>query len=62
VIDSSHCCVVDRMARPKGSSKYGAEIVEHICAEIAVAKSMREICRAADAGHADGLPMAGHAQ
>jgi hypothetical protein len=36
------------MARPKGSSKYGAEIVERICAEIAVGKSMREICRAAD--------------
>jgi hypothetical protein len=34
------------MARPKGSSKYGAEIVERICAEIAVEKSMREICRA----------------
>ena len=38
----------DRMARSKGSSKYGAEIVERICAEIAVGKSMREICRAAD--------------
>jgi hypothetical protein len=36
------------MARPKGSSKYGAEIIERICAEIAVGKSMREICRAAD--------------
>ena len=36
------------MARAKGSSKYGAEIVERICAEIAVGKSMREICRAAD--------------
>ena len=36
------------MARQKRSSKYGPEIVERICAEIAVGKSMREICRAAD--------------
>jgi hypothetical protein len=37
------------MPTPKGSSKkYGAEIVNRICAEIAVGKSMREICRAAD--------------
>jgi hypothetical protein len=36
------------MAKPKGSSKYGTEIVERICTEIAVGKSMLEICRAAD--------------
>jgi hypothetical protein len=39
---------VGKTARPTGSSKYSPEIVDHICAEIVVGKSMREICRASD--------------
>ena len=43
------------MARPRGPSKYGPEIVKSSCAEIAVGKSMRKICRGRHADEASAI-------